>query len=173
MNQRRNNGDKKIALSDIILAVVIIPLISFMAAAFNTNDVKHDPKTDLYWMVGTWENVDKPGNFERWDYGLDALTGKGYKVKGDKETILEHLKITSQGHTLFYHVTVPNQNNGKEITFRLSKQGNNSFTFTNPEHDFPKEITYVNLGNNEMQAIVSDGQPNGKGFTVNMKRVVE
>ena len=173
MNQRRNKGDKKISISDIILAVVIIPLISFMAAAFNTNDVKHDPKTDLYWMVGTWENVDKPGNFERWDYGLDALTGKSYKVKGGKETIQEQLKITSQGHTLFYHATVVGQNDGKEITFKLTKQGNNSFTFSNPEHDFPKEITYINLGNNEMQAIVSDGQPSGKGFTVNMKRVVE
>ncbi len=165
--------DKKISLSDIVLAVIIIPTISFMAAAFNTNDVKHDPKTDLYWMVGTWENVDKPGTFERWDYGLDALTGKGYTVKKGKETVQEHLKITSQGHTLFYHATVVGQNDSKEVTFKLTKQGNNSFTFSNPVHDFPKEITYVNLGNNELQAIVSDGKPEGKGFTVNMKRVVE
>ncbi len=173
MNQSANKGEKRIALSDIILAVIIIPLISFMAAAFNTNDVKHDPKTDLYWMVGTWEQVDKPGTFERWDYGLDALNGKAYTVKNGKETVQENLKITSQGHTLFYHATVIGQNEGKEVTFKLTKQGNNSFTFTNAEHDFPKEITYINLGNNELQAIVSDGKPEGKSFTVNMKRVVE
>lgn len=173
MKQKTNKGDKKISISDIFLAVIIIPLISFMAAAFNTNDVKHDPKTDLYWMVGTWENVDRPGNFERWDYGLDALTGKGYKVENGKETILEHLKITSIGHSLFYHATVIGQNDGKEITFKLTKTGSNSFTFTNPDHDFPREITYINLGNNELQAIVSDGEPNGHSFTANMKRVVE
>lgn len=164
---------KRIPFADIMLAVVIIPLISFMTAAFNGNDVKHDPKTDLYWMIGTWENTEKPGTFERWDYGLEALNGKGYKIKNGKETILENLSITSQGHSLFYHATVVGQNDDKTVTFKLTQSGNNSFTFTNPEHDFPKEITYINLGNDQMKASVSDGQPNGKGFMVTMKKVVE
>ena len=92
--------DKKISWLDIIMAVVLIPLISFMTTAFNSNDINHDPKTDLYWLVGTWENADKAGFFEKWDYGVNALTGKGYKIKKDKETLLEKLSITSQGHTL-------------------------------------------------------------------------
>lgn len=168
----QNRTDKKLPWTDILMAAILIPLISFMTTAFNSpSDVNHDPKTDLYWLVGTWENTEDAGAFEKWDYGVNALTGKGYKVKKGKETVLENLSITSQGHTLYYHAEVVGQNDGKPVTFKLTKANNNSFTFTNPDHDFPKEITYINVSKDEFQAVVTDGQANGKGFTMNMKRV--
>jgi hypothetical protein len=173
MNSHPNKPSRKIPLSDIVLAAIVIPILSIMTVAFSTSDVKHDPKTDLYWMIGTWQNTAEPNTYEKWDYGLDALNGKAYTLKDGKETILENLSITSQGHSLFYHATVLGQNEGKTVTFKLTQMGNNSFTFSNPEHDFPKEITYINAGNNELKAIVSDGQPNGKGFTVTMKKVLD
>jgi len=166
--------DKKLPWADILMAVILIPIISFMTTAFNTNDIEHDPKTDLYWLIGTWENADEAGTFEKWDYGVNALTGKSYKVKKGKETVLENLAITSQGHTLFYHATVLGANEGKTITFKLTRADQNSFTFTNPDHDFPKSITYINESKDAFKAIVSDGKSEGgKSFTMNMKRVVE
>ncbi len=170
---KSNITDRKLPWADIVMASLLIPLISFMTMAFNSpKDVNHDPKTDLYWLIGTWENKDEAGTFEKWDYGVNALTGKGYKLEKDKEVLLESLSITSQGHTLFYHVDVVGQNDGKTVTFKLTRAGENSFTFTNPQHDFPKEITYKKISSEEFQAIVSDGAAEKpKSFTVTMKKV--
>lgn len=168
------NNYSKLPWTDITMALVLIPMISFMATAFKANDVKHDPKTDLYWLVGTWQNTEDATMYEKWDYGLDALNGKGYKVKKGNETVLENLSITSQGHTLYYNAEVVGANSGKTITFKLTKADENGFTFSNPEHDFPKEITYKKLTNDEFHATVNDGKAEGgKGFMVKMKRVVQ
>lgn len=174
MKTTHTKNDKRIPWTDIVMALLLLPAISLLTTAFNKNDINHDPKTDLYWLIGTWEAAEQPGTFEKWDYGVNALNGKFYTLKKGKETIKENISITSQGHTLFYNVQVPNQNDGKVVTFKLTKAGDNSFTFSNPEHDFPKEIIYKKISNEAFQAIVSGGTAEKpQGFTLNMKKVQE
>lgn len=170
MPQAKSN--KKLPWSDVLLAAILIPMISLLTTAFNENNSKHDPKTDLYWLIGTWKTEGKKEHFEKWDYGMNALTGKGYSFKKDKEEVFENLSITSQGHTLFYHAEVLGQNDGKTITYKLTKADNNSFTFINLEHDFPQEITYTKVSNDEFTAVLStvNKSPNAS-VTINFKRV--
>lgn len=55
------------------------------------------------------------------------------------------------------------------VSFLLTTCGSGSVTFNNPEHDFPNQLHYQQIGNNAIQARVTDNA--GKGFTLNFHRV--
>ncbi len=81
--------------------------------------------------------------------------------------ISEYVEITERNNQTIYTAVVINQNQGKEIEFRLTKTGD-AFIFENPDHDFPKRISYQKVSDNEMFVSVSDGKQ--KGFSYKMTR---
>jgi len=120
-----------------------------------------------YFLQGTWKMENKE-IFEHWDQLNDnTLKGFSYTLKFGQMTISEYLDISRINEEITYTATVLNQNQGKGISFKLTKT-DSVFTFENPDHDFPKKITYQKLNDTEIFVQVSDG--NQKGFAYKMQK---
>ena len=101
----------------------------------------------LIWLTGTWVMTKPNGNqrLEIWQKDSStSLTGKGYKVSGKDTILLETLKIYEDEKDLstWYVPTVPDQNEGKPVLFKMTRRSDYLFVFENKEHDFPQRITY-------------------------------
>lgn len=116
-------------------------------------------------LKGTWKMEDKE-IYEHWDkLNNENLKGFSYKLIAGKIFVTEYLEIAKKDNQIIYTATVINQNKGQEIDFKLVKT-DSAFTFENRKHDFPKQIIYKKLSENELFAQVSDGKQ--KGFSYKM-----
>jgi uncharacterized protein YciI len=118
-------------------------------------------------LQGTWKMENKE-IYEHWDKLNDSsMKGFSYKLEDGQMSITEYLNISYIDKDISYTATVPNQNQGKGVNFRLTK-ADSSFTFENPDHDFPKKIVYQMLNDNEIFVQLSDGVH--KGFAYKMQK---
>jgi hypothetical protein len=107
--------------------------------------------SDIEWLVGTWQ-VEGKSNFEIWDKTSDhQLTGKGVKIEGIDTSTLEFLEIMSRDDSIEFIATVPTQNDGKSIPFKLNALDPGDLLFENPEHDFPARIHYTKVSENRIR----------------------
>lgn len=114
-------------------------------------------------LAGTWKMDNKDG-FERWDIINDSLlTGFSYFVQKDQIVVIEYLSIKIVGKNLIYSAIVLNQNSRKPIDFLL-KENDSLWIFENLEHDFPKNIIYKKLSDNEIFVKIEDKIGNGFGY---------
>lgn len=121
-------------------------------------------------LAGTWK-VEGRNTFENWVLeSPDVLKGEGYEVrKNDAHKTTEYLSIAYKGKDIVYTATVPGQNKGKSVDFKLVR-ADSVFIFENKAHDFPKQIIYRRIGPNELKVKVTDGGL--KSFTMIMNRVL-
>lgn len=92
-------------------------------------------------FAGDWYNA-QSNVWESWKIDGNTLAGSAFSLQ-DKDTILyEKLKIFKQDSFIFYEATVLNQNEGKPVKFKLASFNDQKIVFENPDHDFPKKITY-------------------------------
>ena len=111
-------------------------------------------------LSGTWKVLGKE-NYEHWDATNDqSMRGAGYSMKSGLPSITEYLEIRKEGATVYLIATVPRQNNGESIRFKLNQVGA-KFSFENPDHDFPQKIVYERLDQDNLQVSLS-----GKGESV-------
>lgn len=116
-------------------------------------------------LHGTWK-MENEDVYEHWDkLNSRILKGFSYKIKNGQIEISEYLDISEKNNQTIYTAAVINQNNGKGIEFKLTK-ADSTFTFENPDHDFPKKISYQKLSDNEIFIQISDG--NQKSFSFKM-----
>lgn len=109
---------------------------------------------------GTWKETS--GAYESWQKAsTHLLQGRGYILKGRDTLLLEALSITQQQGIWVYTATVPDQNDGRGIPFELVQWNDNSFLFSNPEHDFPQQLHYRFLSNDSLTVIVKGLDKNG------------
>jgi uncharacterized protein YciI len=107
-------------------------------------------------LQGTWKMEDKD-IYEHWDKLNDnTMKGLSYHLCNGKLTIFEYLDISRTADEIIYTASVLNQNQGKGINFKLTKT-DSTFTFENPDHDFPKTIVYRKLTESEMFVQLSGG----------------
>lgn len=100
----------------------------------------------FYWLVGHWATETSDGTvYETWkikdDKTLHALSYMK-TTKGDS-IALEEVALTFKDDAFFYIVTAKNQNDNKPVAFKMTTSNGDSFAFENPEHDYPKKITYT------------------------------
>ncbi len=127
---------KQITRDKIIFASILISL--FLSAC----SPKKNPFT---WLAGTWEiNRTASGNrFEIWTLKKDgSLSAKGIRIEAKDTSLLEKIDLVQRDDQYYYVATVPEQNNGNPIEFKLTKTEGSVFTFENPKHDFPQRIVY-------------------------------
>lgn len=105
---------------------------------------------------GNWQ-LENSNTFESWENHGTFYSGQVIKVENADTIIVEELRIFTDRNTIYYEATVPSQNNGKPVRFKLIRQTNNEFQFENPNHDFPKKIIYTFLNKKELKAIISGG----------------
>jgi hypothetical protein len=119
------------------------------------------------WFLGRWENKTPEGTFsEEWKVENDSvLKGESYFINGKDTLFAETVRLEQQKKDLFYIVTVPNQNEEKPVAFKLTSSTADYLVFENPEHDFPKKITYKLVTRDSLYAEISgDGKKQGFPF---------
>lgn len=138
--------------------LLLLPLLLFAEMAHSQETIQQKFKK-LQWLTGTWIRTNcKPGQsgYETWAKVNDLkLTGKGVTLKGKQSHFVEELQLINKGNELFYVVKVSGET--KPIYFKLTALTEDSFTCENPEHDFPKKISYKKEGKSIKAFISGDG----------------
>lgn len=120
-------------------------------------------------LEGTWK-VENRETYENWEINEDgSLKGTSYRLANGEKNITEYLQINKKGEQVIYTAVVPTQNEGRGIEFVLLKLDNMTYSFENPEHDFPKKIVYQKKSDSEIYVMVSDG--GDQGFAYTMRKV--
>ena len=141
----------------------LIVLALMASAPVMAKAQKRPAAKDIAWLQGTWEM--KSGNsvtYEEWSRVDDTTyIGRSYAVKGSDTMIFETIRIVQRNGVLQYIPTVRNQNGGEPVPFNCTGKKGNKLIFENPQHDFPKKITYAPSSANALTAEIS-GLRNGK-----------
>lgn len=114
-------------------------------------------------LQGTWK-IENEETCEHWDkLNESSMKGFSYRLNNGQMVISEYLEISKTNNEIIYTATVLNQNQGKGVSFKQTKT-DSTFTFDNPNHDFPKKIVYQKLNDTEIFVQVSDGKQNGFSY---------
>lgn len=136
-------------------------LISMTCAAFMQIESKGDQNfNQLYILQGTWIMKTKKGAIgEEWvKMTNDYLQSRGFMIRGNDTITTERVALKNTTEGIFYTSTVEDQNNRQPIAFRLTSAHDNTFVFENPQHDYPKKITYLFVNKDSLHAWIDDGK---------------
>lgn len=125
-------------------------------------------KTDmqkLLWIADSWVSAaGETTSYEEWKVINDDLFEGGSKtIKDGKVIFSESLKIENTAEGIFYVADVAH--NPAPVKFNLVNVTDTSAVFENPDHDFPKKITYL-LEEGNLHAFIE-----GPGKDGNTKKV--
>lgn len=140
----------------------LLPIIFLLFIAYFSNGQESNKQKfkKLEWLVGKWTRTNaKAGQsgYEIWDKISELnLQGKGITMKGKAVIFIENLEFIVKGNDIFYTVVLSDDK--KPVYFKLTSVEDNSFTCENPEHDFPKKISYSRSGNDVKAVISGDGK---------------
>jgi len=122
------------------------------SAQFKFEDFKN-----LHSLAGMgWQMEMKKGSLiEKWGKVNDSLLiSKSYRINGADTTTLETVELKYSNGVITYAPTVPDQNEGKPVTFTLiSIQNWLNYTFENKQHDYPQQIIYQ-LGGKSLKVTI-------------------
>lgn len=105
------------------------------------------------WLAGTWQEVDK-ANFEVWTVVAQELHAESYELQTDgTKRMSEKIRLIKKTNAFFYVPDVPH--NKKPVEFKITSFNATGFVAENPQHDFPKKITYQ-LDGVKLKATISD-----------------
>ena len=126
--------------------------------------VKEYSKIDqLNWLVGNWENVTEiEQSYENWTQQNDStLLGHSFTLIGTDTVFAEKVTLKQIGNDTFFTVIAYQQNNDDPVTFKMLSSKEGVFTFENPQHDFPRSISYSNPVKDSIHAWI-EGNVNGE-----------
>ncbi|MBX2894391.1 MAG: hypothetical protein KF763_03050 [Cyclobacteriaceae bacterium] len=136
-------------------ALLLLLLLAFSVSA-NAQSLK-----EIEWLTGTWNRTNvKAGRsaHERWIKTAEGLQGWGVNMNDTDTTFVEKLRIVIKGSKLYYVADVPQ--NRESTYFLITEVTPTSFTCENPQHEFPKKISYQ-LDGIKLKATISG---NGKSM---------
>mgnify|MGYP001801625731 CR=1 FL=1 len=112
-------------------------------------------KSDFDWLIGSWERTNGQSGMqtiEHWEK-VDNKTYKAHSiVLKQKDTLYqEYCTIQKEGNHYYYIADIPQ--NPNPIKFKIVGFSPEGFKAVNPEHDFPKEISYIISGNTIIASI--------------------
>jgi len=114
----------------------------------------------LSWLVGKWNNLSsEPGTtgYEKWEkLNQNEFKGSGITMKGSQIVFEEKLRILVKDGNIYYVADV--SENNEPTYFKFTELTDNSFVCENPQHDFPKKISYKKNGNKIYASISGDGK---------------
>lgn len=118
----------------------------------------------LDWLSGDWVSEgDARWTEEHWTHPRGgAMLGLGRSGKEARMVGFELMRITteSDGGIVFWGAP----GGRRPVPFRLVSQDGTEVAFENPQHDFPKRITYKREGD-RLTATVSGGDESDKSWT--------
>ncbi|MBT3383899.1 MAG: hypothetical protein HN778_06720 [Prolixibacteraceae bacterium] len=128
-------------MGNLLKSIFLILLSSGLIHCSNKSNTKNFPK-EIFVIEGTWQ-LENSQTFEIWHFRDSIFKGNVIKTENSDTTILENLRIFKEKNGIFYEATVPSQNNGLPVKFKLIQAKQNEFIFENKKHDFPKKINYT------------------------------
>ncbi|MCG2616320.1 DUF6265 family protein [Terrimonas sp. NA20] len=152
------------------LFIVIVSLVFIYA--WTTKPARDIKKTE--WLIGTWENKTPKGTiYETWrKVSADEFSGKSYILKDRDTIVFETIRLVQETDGLFYVPTVKNQNDAFPVRFAATTISATKMVFENPQHDFPKTISYTQIATDSLVAEIGgsrNGQERRQAFP--MKRI--
>lgn len=136
----------------------ILTLASFVLVAF-TMQSQTDLGSYIFQIEGNW--VGLTGR-EMWTKVEDDIVMEGisfynvnYEEYGTNEMPNEHMIILSTDEGWAYIATPLDSD--QPTTFKCTKATKTEWVFENPEHDFPKRITYRFLAPDQIEATIDGG----------------
>ena len=145
----------------IIQYLILILFITNMAES-----QEKSPMQKLLWIVDSWVSPEGSDNrsYEEWKVTSDNLyEGSSKTIKDGVVTFSESLKIENTPDGIYYVADVPH--NPAPVKFLLTGVSDTSAVFENPEHNFPKKITYL-LEDGNLHAFIE-----GPGKDGNTKKI--
>lgn len=99
----------------------------------------------LQWLEGTWVNqTPTRKSIEVWAQQPDrSYTVNSWLLEGTDTIFSESIEVKPAGQKIIYAVTLAAQPPGEPIEFKLAENTGTRAVFENPEHDFPRKISYT------------------------------
>ena len=112
----------------------------------------------LAWIVDHWIATDgESKSYEHWEKTNETLfTGGSETIKNGDTVFSEKLKIELIDGNIYYIADV--SHNPAPVKFKLTKLTDSEAVFENPEHDFPKKISYKQVDGNLHASIEGPGK---------------
>lgn len=129
-------------------------------------------KPENFWylnrLIGTWHMRTRQSVIvEQWERANDStLQGRTWRIVGKDSTIQETMQLVRSADGIYYIPTIPDQNNGQPVRFKLRVLKVVGFVAENPAHDFPKKITYRWKDEDHLDARVEGKQGNTTGEVI-------
>lgn len=139
-----------------------IAFLLFIAASSFLNkpaDLSTSVKS-FHWLQGSWQMQTKRGIItEKWTISNDStLAGTSIMTRADgTEIALEKIELSHRNGHYYYIPTVKNQNGERPVEFKITSHSETGFVAENPQHDFPKRITYQLVNKDSIHAVIDDG----------------
>ncbi|WP_452225634.1 DUF6265 family protein [Lacinutrix chionoecetis] len=138
----------------------LLPLLLLVIACKkDTKQVTTDIKTynnieQLQWLVGNWTNItETEASYENWTKVNDStLKAHSFTIIENDTVFAERVTLQQQEKQVLFTVSAYQQNDEKPVTFKLNSTKDGVFTFVNPEHDFPTQISYSHPAKDSIHA---------------------
>ena len=96
---------------------------------------------NFHWLIGRWQ-VEGKNVFEVWELNeKQSLSGRAFQVR-DMDTLVTEV-ITLSYYNGAFHYVPDIAGDQPPVDFRITSSDGSSFVAENPQHDFPKKITYL------------------------------
>ncbi len=112
------------------------------------------------WLQGSWQMQTRRGIItEKWTVANDStLAGESSMTRADGSVIpLEKIELSYRNGKYYYIPTVKNQNGEQPVEFTITSHSETGFVAENPQHDFPKRISYTLVNKDSIHAMIDDG----------------
>lgn len=150
------------------IAVIAILMI-LMTACYR--DYPDEFSAALQKLEGEWQELPGIGYREVWKKEGSGLRGAGFMHAGESYSQTESLAIVVSDSTLVYRATVPDQNEGRTISFPLSSHSDSTLMFSNPNHDFPNVIAYHFVSDSLLHINVQSLTDSSRNFSLRLEKM--
>jgi hypothetical protein len=150
-------------MKNLIVITLIFTLIVSCKKEIKSETKSYAQLEKANWFLGEWKNPTPNAHFtENWIKKNDSTFSAQSFVTIKKDTVFyENIVLEQKNDSLFYIVSVKDQNKGKPVSFYLSSSSSNRLVFENPKHDYPNKISYTKITNDSVFAEIF-GTQNGK-----------
>ena len=138
----------------------LLLLVTIFIFQCKSNELLQEKNVSVFkWLNGSWTMTEKDGIVtEQWKHVNDSLMeGNSDFVKGDSVIPFETIKIYKTDTSFYYEAKAAGQNNELPVGFRITTISDSAFAAENPEHDFPKRITYRLITKDSIHAFIDGG----------------
>jgi hypothetical protein len=136
--------------------ILLIVLGTIGIANAQTEDI-----AQFQWLIGNWKGTQGDATFyESWSQ-LDnnTVVGKGCNIVKNDTLFRESLQIQKVGNFWVYIATIED---GYPVIFTLTNHFDDTWIFTNYEHDFPQRIVYTKKDDGKLHAKVEGEMEGGQ-----------